>query len=195
MTPDDNQRYRVSGSASGRPAGGAPLPVPAMVAVPRRARLQEGLPQPAGPGPQLAEGVWRRTHRGPLPVSPPCLTFLETCAVLLRPPSRLPHLGGGAFERQGSGGVLDAYLIKSPLLYFNENFPQIFILEVAVWPLLTARPPPPEGAVFVGSPPLFTFLVSCLCLLPVREQERRRSERHVLCLHHDPGDDPTPQRS
>ena len=56
--------------ASGRPAGGASLPVPALVPIPRRARLQESLSQPPGSGSQLAEGVWRGTHHCPLPVSP-----------------------------------------------------------------------------------------------------------------------------
>lgn len=57
-------------AASGGPAGGASLPVPALVPLPWRARLQESLSQPPGSGPQLAEGVRRGTHRRPLPVSP-----------------------------------------------------------------------------------------------------------------------------
>lgn len=65
--------------------------------------------------------------------------------------SGLTFLGGVAFERRGSGGVLDAYLIKSPLLYFNENLPQIFILKVAVWPLQTAGAPP-RGPSLSGHP-------------------------------------------
>lgn len=37
----------------------------------------------------------------------------------------------GPFDLPRSGCVLDiSYLIKSPLLYFNENFTQIFILKV-----------------------------------------------------------------
>lgn len=55
--------------ASGGSAGGAPLPVPALVPVPRRSRLQESVPQPSGSGPQLAAGMWRGTHHRPLPVS------------------------------------------------------------------------------------------------------------------------------
>lgn len=60
--------------APGRPASGASLPVPALVPIPRRARLQESLPQPTGSGSQLAERVWRGTHHCPLPVSP--LTYI-----------------------------------------------------------------------------------------------------------------------
>ena len=57
--------------APGGPAGGVSVPVPALVSLPRRARLQEGLPQPTGSRAQVAEGVWRWPHCCPLPVSIP----------------------------------------------------------------------------------------------------------------------------
>lgn len=51
------------------PAGGVSVPVPALVGIPRRSRLQEGFPQPAGSSAQVAEGVRGWTHRCALPVS------------------------------------------------------------------------------------------------------------------------------
>lgn len=55
--------------APGGPAGGVSVPVPSLVGLSRRSRLQEGVPEPARSGAQVAEGVRGRTHRGPLPVS------------------------------------------------------------------------------------------------------------------------------
>lgn len=51
------------------PAGGVSVPVPALVGVSGRSRLQEGFPQPAGSSAQVAEGVRGRPHRRALPVS------------------------------------------------------------------------------------------------------------------------------
>lgn len=61
--------FSVASEAPRGPAGGVSVPVPALVGIPRCSRLQEGFPQPAGSSAQVAEGVWRRTHCCPLPVS------------------------------------------------------------------------------------------------------------------------------
>lgn len=54
-------------------AGGAPdgpaFPVPAVVSVSRHSRLQEVLPEPLGPGGEVAEGKRRWEDCGALPVS------------------------------------------------------------------------------------------------------------------------------
>lgn len=69
--------FSVTSKAPRRPAGGVSVPVPALVGVSRCSRLQEGFPQPAGSSTQVAEGMWRRTHCCPLPVS----NQLATCSV------------------------------------------------------------------------------------------------------------------
>lgn len=51
------------------PAGGVSVPVPALVGISRCPWLQKGFPQPAHSSTQVAEGLWRRTHCCPLPVS------------------------------------------------------------------------------------------------------------------------------
>lgn len=61
--------FSVASEAPRGPAGGVSVPVSALVGVSRCSRLQEGFPQPASSSAQVAEGVWRRTHCCPLPVS------------------------------------------------------------------------------------------------------------------------------
>lgn len=88
----------------------------------------------------------------------------------------------GPFDLWRSGCVLDvSYLIKSPLLYFNENFTQIFILKVChlaffwqhAWSVLSqtvtfhsVAPPSerlPDCTSLLGHPCLYASVL-CVCV-------------------------------